>query len=198
MRPHACRGAALPHQPSLTRTRMHAHAPPRSLYFKTLGWLRLLFIWLAIGSIPFLLLIMNSKFTRPELAGHLSPRDAAAAAGGDLSGGNYAAGSAARSGGGSGVYSAPLAPGADWDAPDAGVKAYPSVRRLLRCMCLTVGRCAAVRLHRRAVQSTGSYALHTTDFCPLLTRSHNTNRSWPSSRSRSRRCWRRPAPASAG
>jgi hypothetical protein len=40
------------------------------LYFKSLSWLRLLFVWLALGSVPFLVVINSSKFTSPTLSIH--------------------------------------------------------------------------------------------------------------------------------
>ena len=37
------------------------------LYVKSLAWLRLLFAWMALGAVPFLVLVTRSKFTSPEL-----------------------------------------------------------------------------------------------------------------------------------
>lgn len=83
----------------------HPHACVRAtatarLYFKSLSWLRLLFLWLAVGTVPFLLLINTSKFTSPVLAG-----------------GGKAAGSGV--GGGLTVQ--------DWDAAETGVQVYSTV-----------------------------------------------------------------------
>ncbi|GBF87433.1 dynein heavy chain axonemal protein [Raphidocelis subcapitata] len=71
------------------------------LYFKSLSWLRILFVWLALGSVPFIVIITSSKFTSPALA----IRDGMAPAAG-------ASGAAAP---------------ADWDAPETGVKKYNSL-----------------------------------------------------------------------
>ncbi|KAI8468596.1 MAG: hypothetical protein J3K34DRAFT_477538 [Monoraphidium minutum] len=73
------------------------------LYFKTLGWLRLLFLWLALGAAPFLVLISSAKFTSPALAA--PPAGSGAAAGGPALGGEAQ----------------------EWDSPYMGARVYPRV-----------------------------------------------------------------------
>jgi hypothetical protein len=64
----ACSVPQPPHPISPARDPPLAAQTPRSLYFKTLAWLRILFLWLALGSVPFLVLVTSSKFTSPALA----------------------------------------------------------------------------------------------------------------------------------
>jgi hypothetical protein len=99
-----------------------ASPPPQRLYFKSLSWLRILFVWLALGSVPFIVIITSSKFTSPALA----IRDGMAPAAGT---------------------SGAAAP-ADWDAPETGVKKYNSVSggravgQMLALQCFAVQRAA--------------------------------------------------------
>lgn len=59
----------------------------------------MLFIWLAVGTIPFLVLITSSKFTSAALAVNQTNGQGTGAAGQSVS----------------------------WDAPETGVKIYPQV-----------------------------------------------------------------------
>jgi hypothetical protein len=66
-----------PCSPSTRRLCLH---PSHRLYFKSLAWLRLLFLSLTLGSLPFLVLIRASKFTSPELAARAGAANASWAA----------------------------------------------------------------------------------------------------------------------
>jgi hypothetical protein len=83
---------------------------PRRLYFKTLSWLRLLFIWLTLGAVPFLVVITNSKFTSAALGGRTQT---------ELENGK--------------------SPEVVWQAPESGVRTYRSVSSSEQCR-LYLGR----------------------------------------------------------
>jgi hypothetical protein len=91
---------------------------PSRLYFKTLGWLRLLFLWLALGTVPFLVVITSSKFTSPALAASSNTST--------QQGPSYSSGSGA-------------AEAASWDAPETGVMVYPQVNGSQQMRTILVG-----------------------------------------------------------
>jgi hypothetical protein len=91
----------IPNRPPMTADALafgKAYGIGVGVYIATLGWLRLLFAWLAFAAIPLMVLAPSAKFTAPDHALHI---------------------------GGSSDGSAAPNVTAAWAAPEAGVQVYP-------------------------------------------------------------------------